>query len=301
MKFTPLSLAKLHPSKFWLLIIAVGLISLHLYCVWKISFHLDTESESARNVGPELLSISFLFWGATLFLLWQKRHLLKFNSGVFSRFLGATIIILVVFKSLSLSDDDFFLRISPLISALGLGLLASGIQGLKQYWREFMLLFVIAIPVEELLAKLVDLATLTAQFADFLLTHLGFTITRHGTVVSLPTGAVDVNQGCSGLRGITRLLQLSVLMLFMLPTRLSGMVILPVVAVVLAFLVNGVRVAVLALLIANSHRQAFDYWHQGTGSHAISLVSVGILWFICQQLTRQDDSDTKKSKTVIQL
>ncbi len=298
MKFTPLALAKLHSSKLWLLSIAVGLISLHLYSVWRISFHLDTESEATRNIGPELLSISFLFWGATLTLLWQKRYILKLDSGVFSRFLGATILLLVLFKSLSLSDDDFFLRISPLISAIGLGVLASGIKGLKQYWQEFLLLFVIAVPVEELLAKLVDLATLTAQFADFLLTHLGFTIARHGTVVALPTGAVDVNQGCSGLRGITRLLQLSVLMLFLLPTYLSGKIILPIVAVVLAFVINGVRVAVLALLIANSHRQAFDYWHQGTGSHAISLVSVGILWFICQQLTRQDESDNKESKTL---
>ncbi|MBV8884910.1 MAG: cyanoexosortase A, partial [Chroococcidiopsidaceae cyanobacterium CP_BM_RX_35] len=159
---------------------------------------------------------------------------------------------------------------------------------------EFILLLVLALPIEELLAHLVDLATLTAQFATFLLLHFGFEVSIHGTIVALPTGAVDVNQGCSGLRGITRLLQLSVLILAMTPTHLMGKIILPVVAILLAFVVNAVRVAVLALLIANSHRQAFDYWHEGTGSHGISVVSVILLWLFCQLLIKDESKNDVK-------
>jgi len=172
-------------------------------------------------------------------------------------------------------------------------------RGLKQYWREFLILLVLGLPIEESLAKLVDLATLTAQFADFLLVQLGFIVERHGTIIALPTGAVDVNMGCSGLRGITRLLQLSVLILVMIPTNLIGKIIIPILAVLLAFVINGIRVAVLALLIANSHRQAFDYWHEGAGSHTISMVSVIVLWLFSQFLITKDEPENNV-KTVIE-
>ncbi|MBV9389954.1 MAG: cyanoexosortase A [Chroococcidiopsidaceae cyanobacterium CP_BM_ER_R8_30] len=291
MKSTPLTIVKLlQKSKYWLLGLALGLISLHLFLIWKVSFHLDAGSAATRNVGSELLSLSLLFWGAALSIAWQKRHTLRLESGVFSSFLGATIIILVVLKSLSLSNNDSFLHISPLLSGVGLCLLASGVKGLKQYWKELLLLLVLAIPVEETLARLIDLDTLTAQFADFILVHLGFDAARNGTTVALPTGAVKVDPGCSGLRAITRLVQLSTLILVMIPTSWIGKVIIPFMAVLVAFTVNSVRVVVLALLIANSHRKAFDFWHEGTGSHGISILSVLILWLLCQFLIQRDEA-----------
>ncbi|MBV8883468.1 MAG: cyanoexosortase A [Chroococcidiopsidaceae cyanobacterium CP_BM_RX_35] len=291
MKSTPLTFKLLQKSKYWLLGIAIGLISLHLFLIWKVSFHLDAESAATRNVGSELLSISLLFWGAALSIAWQKRHTLKLESGVFSSFLGATLIALVIIKSLSLSKDDSFLHISPFISGIGLCLLASGIKGLKQYWKELFLLLVLGIPVEEALATLIDLDTLTAQFANFVLVHLGFDAARHGTIVALPTGAVKVDPGCSGLRAITRLLQLSALLLVMIPTSWIGKVIIPFVAVLVAFTINSVRVAGLTLLVANSHPKAFDFWHEGTGSHGISMVSVLILWLLCQLLARRNEAE----------
>ncbi len=289
MNFTPLTIVGLRQKpKYLLLGIVVCLVSLHLYLIWKISFRLDVESP-VRNAGSELLSISLLFWATALSLLWQKRHTLRLESGVFSSFLGASLIALVFFKSISLSSDDPFLHISPLISALGLGIFASGIKGLKQYWQQLLILLVLAIPMEAVLAKLVDLDTLTAQFANFVLVQLGFDAFRQGTVVGLPTGAVRVDPGCSGVRAITRLLQLSVLILVMVPTGWIAKIIVPAMAILLAFVINSIRVAVLTLLIANSHRKAFDFWHEGTGSHAISIVSVLVLWLFCQFLIRQDE------------
>jgi len=40
----------------------------------------------------------------------------------------------------------------------------------------------------------------------------------------------------------------------------------PIVAVLVAFVVNGVRVALMAILVAYSSQEAFEYWHTGTGS-----------------------------------
>lgn len=129
--------------------IAIALSFLHLSSVWRICFHLD--SVLGRHVGTQILSMSIIFWGAVLYLLGNKRHTLRLNSGVFSIFFGASLIALVIFKTISLSDDDSFLHISPFISALGLGILASGGKGLKQYWQEFFILFVLAVPLEQLI------------------------------------------------------------------------------------------------------------------------------------------------------
>ncbi len=294
MKYTPLSIVRfLQKSQYLFLVIIVALACLHLYQVSTVSFRLD--KELGRNTGSEFLSISTLFWGAALSLIWQKRQTLKLESGVFSSFLGIALIALAVFESIFLlPKNDYFLHISPLISAIGVALMASGFRGLKQYWRELLLFFVLIIPVEELLPYMVNLDVLTARFANFLLVHFGFDASSHGAVVALPTGAVEVDPGCSGLRAITRLLQLSALILVMLPTKPSAKIIVPIVAILIAFTINSIRVAILALLIANSHRKAFDFWHDGTGSHGISLVSVLALWLLCQLLVKQDEPEQEQ-------
>ncbi len=300
MKYTPLSIVRfLQKSQYLFLVIIVALACLHLYQVSTVSFRLD--KELVRNTGSEFLSISTLFWGAALSLIWQKRQTLKLESGVFSSFLGIALIALAVFGSIFLppKNNDFlqnddFLHISPFISAIGVALMASGVKGLKQYWRELLLFFVLIIPVEELLPHMANLDVLTARFANFLLVHFGFDASSHGAVVALPTGAVEVDPGCSGLRAITRLLQLSALILVMLPTKPSAKIIVPIVAILIAFTINSIRVAILALLIANSHRKAFDFWHDGTGSHGISLVSVLALWLLCQLLVKQDEPEQEQ-------
>lgn len=294
MKYTPLSIVRfLQKSQYLFLVIIVALACLHLYQVSTVSFHLD--KELGRNTGSEFLSISTLFWGAALSLIWQKRQTLKLESGVFSSFLGIALIALAVFESIFLPPkNDYFLHISPFISAIGVALVASGFRGLKQYWRELLLFFVLIIPVEELLPHMANLDVLTARFANFLLVHFGFDASSHGAVVALPTGAVEVDPGCSGLRAITRLLQLSALILVMLPTKPSAKIIVPIVAILIAFTINSIRVAILALLIANSHRKAFDFWHDGTGSHGISLVSVLALWLLCQLLVKQDEPEQEQ-------
>lgn len=273
--------------------IAIGLSFLHLSSVSRISFHLD--SVLGRHVGTQLLSMSLIFWGAVLYLLWNKRHTLNLNSGVFSSFFGASLIALVIFKTISLSDDDSFLHVSPLISVFGLGLLASGGKGLKQYWQELFILFVLAVPLEHLIGQMIDLAKLTAQFVNYLLLHLGFEVSRQDVVVSLPTGSIRVDPGCSALRPIARLLQLSALILVMTSTSLIQIIIVPIVAILVAFIVNGIRVAVMALLVAYSSREMFEFWHIGTGAHTISMLEIMMLWVFCQFFIRQNETDNQDS------
>lgn len=253
---------------FWILGLAVGLIALHLNLTLKTN-------------QTELLSTSLVFWAAVASLIWEKRDKLSTESGIFSSFFGASLIASVLLKSASVSSYDLFLRLSPFISALGLALLVSGAKELKQYWQELLLLAFIIIP-PGLLLRFFDLTSLTAKFADFLLSSLGFAVTRQGLLLSLPTGRVEVGFGCSGANGMLQLLGLALLFIFMFPeTSRKQKLFLPFLAVFIAFVVNGIRVAILALLVAYSHIKAFDYWHTGTGSQLFPLIGVFIFGLFC--------------------
>jgi len=279
------SLKPLKNSQFWLLGIGAGLIAIHL-------------SLTDRANNPSLLGISVLFWSAVASLVWQKRHRLNLESGVFSSVIGALIVSFVLLKSLSFSGYDFFLRISPFISALGLSLLASGTKGLKQYWQELLSLsFLIVSP--GILSSLIEPSIFTAKFAAFILWYSGFKVSVQGVYISLPTGGVEVYSGCSGIENMTHLLGLAMLFLVMFPpTNWLLKILVALVAISLAFVVNGIRVAVMTVLAASSNQQAFEYWHFGEGSLIFSLVSVLIFGLFCLFLLKQEKTDNLNSAGV---
>ncbi|MBD0361998.1 MAG: cyanoexosortase A [Coleofasciculus sp. C3-bin4] len=263
--------------KFWLLAIAAGLIILHLHLTW-------------RSGDTGLLSTSFLFWVAVSSLLWKKRETLNLESELFSSFFGISLITLVLIKGMHLSSHDSFLCISPFISALGLGLVASGVKGLKQYWQELLLLGFLAI-AQGWLFLFIDISILTAQFAAFVLWLLGFEVTRQGVLVSLPAGAIEVYSGCSGLSVIFQLLGFALFFLMIFPTTSVKKILVLVVAVLVGFIVNGVRVALMAVLVALSQQEAFEYWHQGDGSLIFSMIGVLLFGLFCHFLLLQSASE----------
>lgn len=256
------------PAKFLLLGIAASLVTLHL----------NLSQQFGRS---DFLSHSILFWVTALFLVWQKRDKLHLESNAISSVVGLVLLVLVLYKSLHLFQDDFFLRISPLISLLGWGLLASGIRGLKQYWRAFFVLVFLAIPWEFI--YIFNVSLITAKFSAFILWILGFEVTRQGVWVILPTGSVEVYNGCSGLRIILQLLGLSWIVLAIASTSPKQKIYLPMAAILLGFTVNGIRVALMAVLVALSDSRGFTYWHVGQGSLLFSAVAVLIFGTICMK------------------
>ena len=246
-------------TKYWLSGIGIGLAALHL----SLSEHFGR---------PGFFGHSFLFWMVVSLLLWQKRERLHLQSDRLSSFIGISLLSLVLYKSLHLFPEDFFLRISPLLSLIGLGLLASGIKGIKQYGQEFFLLLFLAIPWE--FVYLFDVSQLTAKFSTFILWLLGFEATRQGVWIIMPTGSVEVYNGCSGVRTILQLLGISWILLALIPTSWQQKAWLPISAILLGFIINGIRVALMAILVALSNSEGFAYWHTGNGSLVFSGISV---------------------------
>lgn len=262
-----LSIQDLQQPKYWLLGIAAGLMAINLTLMW-------------RYAPVDVVGTSLLFWGAAAFLIWERYQSLNFESDRISSIVGAAIVALVLLKTATLDEYDIFLRLSPLLSGLGVGLLASGIKGLKQYWRELFILGFITISTG-LLLRLYNISPLTAKFAAALLWYVGFPVTREGIYVNLPTGSIEVYSGCSGYSAIVQLLGLALLFLFMFPTTTKQKILVPAIAIIIGFVVNGLRVALMALLVAYSDKQSFEYWHYGDGSLVFSMLGVFILGLFC--------------------
>ena len=269
----------LHPfkplksSKLFLLGIATGLIAIHLTITWKRGY-------------TDLWGMSLLFWVAVCFLIWKKRTNLNLETDVISSFLGALIIGTVLIESTF--PINKFPYISPFISAIGLSLIASGFRGLKQYWRELLLLFFPSVAYVTL-TFLIDISVLTAKFATFVLWYLGFEASRQGVNINFNTVGVEVNQSCSGLESILHLWVLAILFLVVFPTDGRKKILLPVVASLLGFVVNGVRVALMAILVVSSNQKAFEYWHTGDGAIIFSMISVLLFGLFCLFVLQIDE------------
>ncbi len=268
--------------RFWLSAITVGLNGIYLSLVWRL-----TENFS-------FLSISLVLLGTAFYLLWEKRAVLNLESDILSTFLGLLLIASVLIKSTVNPYFGLLFQISPLLSGLGVALLASGLKGLKQYSQVFILLSAISIP-ETLLLQLFDVSLITAKFAAFFLIHLGFDVSLQGVNLILPTGAVEVTPGCSGFENMIWLLRLAALFLILFPSTLWKKILVPIAAIVLGFLVNSARVALMAFLVAYSNQDAFKYWHEGDGAQVFSLISAFIFGALCYFLIFKNETSPSDS------
>lgn len=252
--------------QFWLMVIGSGLTIVHLTLV-------------ARSGQDEMFSTSSLYWVAAGSLIWKKRDQLELSSSIFATGCGLFLMAIVLLRSQSLSSFDLFLRVAPLLSAIALGLLASGVRGLKQYWQEFVV-FGFLIPHSGLLSQIFDVSKTTAEFATVLLWSTGFDVSRQGVYISLSSGSVEVNPGCSGYGSMLQLLSIAVIFLLMFPTSRLQKWLLPIAAVLIGFVTNGIRVAIMVVLASND-LSAFHYWHNEEGSMAFSLLSVLLFSSMC--------------------
>lgn len=253
---------KLKNSEYWLLAIASGLITIHLTLTWQAN-------------QSSLLGASFVFWAGISFLIWDKRHRLSLKSGAFASFCGLLIIILALLKSTFPIHLGGVSHLLPSIFALGLALLASGFQGLKQYTGELLALFFLAAP-KLIPPSLIDISLLTAKFSTVVLWYTGFNVIREGVNINLSTGSVIVNFPCSGMEEILHLLGLAILCLIIFPMTIIQKILVPIVAIIIAFIVNGLRVVLMAILTAQGQKESFEYWHMGDGSLIFSLIAVVI-------------------------
>ncbi len=229
----------------------------------------------ADRIGNEsLFGNGCLFWGGCTYLLWQKRHEFSFGSDPLSSAIGLLMVALVLVKTVSLPTEAMLLAF-PFISVLGITLLASGWRRLGQFKNALLILFFLGMP-QLLIGTFIDISIVTAKVSAFMLWYTGFDVVLRGVFIHLPGGSVEVYRGCSGLGNMLYMLGIAILFSIFLPISRSKQLFAIFVAVCVGFFINAIRVALLAILVANSTEAAFDYWHLGEGSLIFSMLTVMI-------------------------
>lgn len=260
---------------FWLKAVATCLTAIFLTLAWRID---DTD----------LLASALLFLAAVLSLLNERWKSLSFQTSLSSMIIGSLIVGFLLARSSATPSISFLLGF-PLLGALALALLASGFKGIHQYKKELGILLFLALP-RLILPLLVDPTLWTAKFSATALWYLGFPVIRDGLNIQINTGIVEVYPGCSGIDSMIHLLSLSGLYILMFACGWVQKILVAIAALIIAFIVNGFRVALMAYLVSISNDAAFDYWHEGDGSLIFSVIAVLIFGSLCFILMRQGES-----------
>ena len=261
------ALKQLQTPRGMLYAIAACIAVMHVAYIWQAD---DTE----------LFGTSVLLWAAAGTLLWEKRDRLKLESDAFSSAVGAGLIVLVILRSFSLAG--YHLRFSPIMAFLGLCLLATRARHLGTYWRELLILTLLALgKVFHVALEAVDLPTITATFSTFSLWYAGFDVAREGTFIILPEGRVEVYGACSGVASVIQMFNIAILLNLLMPLSWWKRGVAVIAATIVGFVVNAGRVGVMAFLVAADNREAFDFWHEGDGSTIFFVVSVLLFALFC--------------------
>lgn len=277
-----LSIQSIDRVEFWLLGIGGGLVAMHLWLWYRLTGDF------------ERLTYSLICWAALYVLVQRKLPQLKLISDVGSSVVGAALIGWILLRSWwAYVYDGVLFEIAPFFSILGFGLIAVGVAQLRRFWRELIIAAILAQPQHHIISffqSLYDFRLLTAKLSNVMLYYLGFDVARQGVYIILPTGAIEVNMACSGVQSAWSILQLSIIFLLVFPLRKGDRWLLPGLGIAIAFFVNGIRIAILALVVAGGDREAFNYWHHGSGSQIFGVVAMVAFGFLCQWFQHRYDT-----------
>jgi cyanoexosortase A len=227
------------------------------------------------------LLMSLLVWSSVFSLLWDKKANLSPSSSKVSTFVGFTILSALLVVSVA-HPGEKIIGFFPLVAFVSWILIFVNTAQLSSYLKEFSILFIFGLP------KLVPetafgLAPLTAQFSTFLLHYAVNSPAKlvNDIHIQVPNGGVEVVPACSGVSLMLHMLSIAVIFLCLFPAKKWDFILLPLIAAGLGFVLNGVRVAVLAALSRPESSHSFEYWHSANGASLFVLLALllyGGLW-----------------------
>jgi exosortase/archaeosortase family protein len=168
------------------------------------------------------------------------------------------------------NTPEVFLHLFPFLSVLGAVLLLFGFRGIKMFSNELLLLSLFWLSLRTLkdwLAIAGGLQSLTAHFSTMLLQFLGFNFYPDGIFIcsNQPKSClIEVTPQCSAVGAMLRVSAIAIFFQALDANARLKKLILPLLAIILSFLHNGSRVAILAWLGPKS--PLFEPMHQGSSA-----------------------------------
>jgi exosortase len=163
----------------------------------------------------------------------------------------AMLALAVVIRYLAgLAAELFSMRASIVLALGGLTVYYYGFRQLMRWWLPF-LLACLAIPLPELVtqALALPLQFRASEMGAALLRWREIPVLLTGNVIRIPGHELFVTEACSGLRSLTALLSLAVLMGGLMLKHPLARIALVALAIPIAIVINGVRVFLTGFLV----------------------------------------------------
>ncbi len=228
--------------------------------------------------------MSLLIWAAIGLLSFEKLETLIDPRTKWSRWLGIVVLSSLIAVSI-FRPGERLIGFFPLVAFLGWILCISGVSKLPSLAKELAILSIFGAP-KLIPNTALPLESITAHFATYLLWYFGHSVHLSGKIISVPNGSVEVVPSCSGLDLMTHMLSVSVIFLAIFSVRRSQMLVLPLLAILVGFVVNGLRVALLALLSPPQFSEAFKYWHSSSGASLFVIAAIAVYGLLCYAMLR---------------
>ena len=166
--------------------------------------------------------------------------------------LGVALLVLAILVRYmsGLAAELFTMRASVVMALAGLTVYHFGFRQLLHWWLPF-LLGALAIPLPELITQTLALPLQfkASQMGAALLEMRGIPVRLTGNVIRIPGNELFVTEACSGLRSLTALLALAVLLGGLVLRSPITRALLVLLAIPIAVVINGVRVFLTGFLV----------------------------------------------------
>jgi len=238
----------------------------------------------------------FLIPIALVYMLWERRDLLRSLEYRPSIFLGTTLLILgcAILIAGQVSSTHTLREISVVVSVFALAWLLFGTDFVRKlFWPLAYLILMTSLP-SDLLEKLREpLKLISATVAADALQIAGYVVYREGTFLHLPHIVLEVADSCSGLNQLTSSVALGIPIAFTILNQSWKRAIVILVACAMALVMNWIRVFLISIWHYNS---AKDVIHGPYGIYElpfIFLVGVFITLFVAMAIAGKNDTNTQ--------
>jgi exosortase len=191
----------------------------------------------------------------------------------------------------ALAAEAFFARASMLGALVGIIIFFYGVRQLYAWWLPALLL-ALSLPLPEIVlgSLALPLQFEASRLGAALLSARGIPVLLDGTVIRLPGHDLFVTEACSGLRSLTALLSLGVLLGGILLRHPVSRVAIVLLAIPIGIVINGIRVFVtgfLVLFVNPKLAEGFSHMTEGWLMFLIALAMLGGISWIAMALERR--------------
>lgn len=203
------------------------------------------------------------------------------------RWAGAALLLMAVLAryAADLAAELFIMRASMLLALSALVVWYAGVRQLWHWWLPFVLV-ALSIPIPEVILNTVALPLqfMASRIGASLLAWREIPVLLTGNIIRIPGQELFVAEACSGLRSLTALLSLGVLLGTLFLQHWSSRVLLVAITIPIAILINGLRVFLtgfLVLFVGPEMGEGFMHTSEGMMMFgAAFVVTAAVAWLL---------------------